>query len=97
MASLDETIRNILNEHRIWAETIGASGMQVNLSGIDFSEVTMPGINLVAADLSPIPISGMPGRDIAKQMRHAKLQRCSLQQANLKNACLTGVGLSCTG
>ena len=66
MASLDEMIRNILNEYRIWVETIGASGKQANLSSVDFPEVTKPRINLMAANLSPMPINGMPGRDIAK-------------------------------
>lgn len=68
-----------------------------DLSGVDLSDVQLPGINLKSADLSRINLSGA---NLAKSnlkstdLSHANLQSVQLQSADLSNSNLSGANLS---
>jgi len=79
---------HVLEQHRLWAETGGAEGEQVdlqdaNLTNADLQDANLPYANLQGANLSGANLQG------------ADLTDADLPYANLQGADLTGAYLWC--
>jgi len=82
-----EELKEILENHKVWVETGGKSGVKANLSGVDLSKE-----NLYSADLHKVNLS--KANLYSADLHKANLYSAYLSKANLSRANLSGVDLS---
>lgn len=84
-------LAEILDQHRIWAESGGESGVKADLCGINLAKADLTGVNLQGASLIRMNLSGA---DLSMaNLRGASLVRSNLQNANLLGTELRGANL----
>src|SRR6266852_6190540 len=74
-------LAEILDQHKIWVESGGESGIKADLCGVNLAKADLTGVNLQGADLS------------MANLRGASLVRSNLQNANLLGTELRGANL----
>src|SRR5260370_384490 len=84
MSLLD--LAEVLDQHKIWAESGGGSGGKADLSGVDVAKVDLTGVNLQGAQLNK---ANLRGADLSL----ANLRGASLVQAELRDTNLVGTEL----
>jgi uncharacterized protein YjbI with pentapeptide repeats len=92
-ASKDETVgislidlAEILDQHKIWAESGGESGTKADLSNVNLAHADLTGVNLQGAVLNKTRLQGA-------DLSLANLRGASLVQADLRDANLLGTEL----
>ena len=76
-------LKNILDQHQLWIESVGKLGNRANLTGADLIRANLEGANLTDANLTDANLTD------------AKLTRANLTRANLTRANLTRANLTC--
>jgi len=79
-------LAEILDQHKIWAESGGETGVKADLSGVNLANADLTGVNLQGAELAKTNLSGA-------DLSMANLRGASLVQADLRNANLLGAEL----
>jgi uncharacterized protein YjbI with pentapeptide repeats len=79
-------LAEILDQHKIWAESGGENGAKADLSGVNLSHADLTGVNLQGATLKRTNLSGA-------DLSMANLRGANLMQADLCNANLLGTEL----
>lgn len=82
-----DELRKILDEHKVYLESLGESGSRANFSGAYLRDANFSGANLRNADLSWANL-------IEANLRMANLSGANLRGANLRDANLRGADLS---
>ncbi|MEQ4671682.1 pentapeptide repeat-containing protein [Providencia manganoxydans] len=82
-----DELRKILDEHKVYLESLGESGSRANFSGTYLRDANFSGANLRDADLSWANL-------IKANLIKANLRGANLRGANLRNADLRGADLS---
>lgn len=81
----------VLDQHRIWAESSGADGVQGDFSGADLSEADLTGANLQGAQMQK---TNLRGADLSMaNFRGANLVEADLRETNLLGAEFSGANL----
>src|SRR5271170_7875399 len=84
-------LAEILDQHKIWVETGGESGVKAELSGVNLSHSDLTGVNLEGAFLQR---ANLIGADLSMaNLRGASLVQADLRQANLLGTELRGANL----
>jgi len=84
-------LAEILDQHKIWAESGGESGVKADLCGINLAKADLTGVNLQGAHLIRMNLAGA---DLSMaNLRGASLVRSNLQNANLLGTELRGANL----
>src|SRR5713101_5487002 len=84
-------LAEILDQHKIWVESGGESGVKADLCGVNLAKADLTGVNLQGAHLHR---SNLAGADLSMaNLRGASLVRTNLQNANLLGAELRGANL----
>jgi uncharacterized protein YjbI with pentapeptide repeats len=84
-------LAEILDQHKIWVESGGESGIKADLCGVDLEKADLTGVNLQGADLHRMNLSGA---DLSMaNLRGASLVRSNLQNVNLLGTELRGANL----
>lgn len=93
--SLAYSIKEIIANHRIWVNTMGAEGIRADLEGLDLSHVMLNGVQFQAASLKRALLVGASFNNAVFTM--ADLSACNAREAQfLKSDCRgTGFSLSC--
>ncbi|MGB8475080.1 MAG: pentapeptide repeat-containing protein [Candidatus Acidiferrum sp.] len=79
-------LAEILDQHKIWVETGGESGVKADLCAVNLSRADLTGVNLEGAFLQRANLSGA-------DLSMANLRGASLVQADLREANLLGTEL----
>src|SRR2546422_2112724 len=84
-------LAEILDQHKIWVESGGESGIKADLCGVNLAKAHLTGVNLQGAHLHR---SNLVGADLSMaNLRGASLVRTNLQNANLLGTELRGANL----
>src|SRR5438128_6747769 len=84
-------LAEILDQHKIWAESGGESGAKADLCGVNLAKADLTGVNLQGAHLHRM---NLVGADLSMaNLRGASLVRSNLQNANLLGTELRGANL----
>jgi uncharacterized protein YjbI with pentapeptide repeats len=84
-------LAEILDQHKIWVESGGESGIKADLCGINLEKADLTGVNLQGAHLHRMNLAGA---DLSMaNLRGASLVRSNLQNANLLGTELRGSNL----
>jgi uncharacterized protein YjbI with pentapeptide repeats len=84
-------LAEILDQHKIWVESGGESGVKADLCGINLAKADLTGVNLQGAHLIRMNLAGA---DLSMaNLRGASLVRSNLQNANLLGTELRGANL----
>jgi uncharacterized protein YjbI with pentapeptide repeats len=84
-------LAEILDQHKIWVESGGESGVKADLCGINLAKADLTGVNLQGASLIRMNLAGA---DLSMaNLRGASLVRSNLQNANLLGTELRGANL----
>ena len=84
-------LAEILDQHKIWAESGGESGVKADLCGVNLAKADLTGVNLQGAHLHRMNLAGA---DLSMaNLRGASLVRSNLQNANLLGTELRGANL----
>src|SRR5712692_10650919 len=74
-------LAEILDQHKIWVESGGESGLKADLCGVNLAKADLTGVNLQGAHLHRMNLAGA---DLSMaNLRGASLVRSNLQNANL--------------
>src|SRR3989454_3624194 len=84
-------LAEILDQHKIWVESGGESGIKADLCGVNLAKADLTGVNLQGAHLHR---TNLAGADLSMaNLRGASLVRSNLQNANLLGTELRGANL----
>jgi uncharacterized protein YjbI with pentapeptide repeats len=84
-------LAEILDQHKIWVETGGESGVKADLCGVNLAKADLTGVNLQGAVLHRMNLAGA---DLSMaNLRGASLVRSNLESANLLGTELRGANL----
>src|SRR5438270_10897503 len=84
-------LAEILDQHKIWVESGGESGVKADLCGVNLTKADLTGVNLQGAHLHRMNLAGA---DLSMaNLRGASLVRSNLQNANLLGTELRGANL----
>jgi len=84
-------LAEILDQHKIWVESGGESGLKADLCGVNLAKADLTGVNLQGAHLHR---SNLAGADLSMaNLRGASLVRSNLQNSNLLGTELRGANL----
>jgi uncharacterized protein YjbI with pentapeptide repeats len=84
-------LAEILDQHKIWVESGGESGVKADLCGMNLAKADLTGVNLQGAHLHRMNLAGA---DLSMaNLRGASLVRSNLQNANLLGTELRGANL----
>ena len=84
-------LAEILDQHKIWVESGGESGIKADLCGVNLAKADLTGVNLQGAHLHRMNLAGA---DLSMaNLRGASLVRSNLQNANLLGTELRGANL----
>jgi len=84
-------LAEILDQHKIWVESGGESGIKADLCGVNLAKADLTGVNLQGAHLHR---TNLVGADLSMaNLRGASLVRSNLQNANLLGTELRGANL----
>jgi uncharacterized protein YjbI with pentapeptide repeats len=84
-------LAEILDQHKIWVESGGESGVKADLCGVTLAKADLTGVNLQGAHLHRM---NLEGADLSMaNLRGASLVRSNLQNANLLGTELRGANL----
>jgi len=84
-------LAEILDQHKIWVESGGESGIKADLCGVNLAKADLTGVNLQGAHLHR---TSLVGADLSMaNLRGASLVRSNLQNANLLGTELRGANL----
>jgi len=84
-------LAEILDQHKIWAESGGESGAKADLCGVNLAKADLTGVNLQGAHLHRM---NLVGADLSMaNLRGASLVRSNMQNANLLGTELRGANL----
>src|SRR6266852_4212651 len=84
-------LAEILDQHKIWVESGGESGIKADLCGVNLAKADLTGVNLQGAHLHRM---NLEGADLSMaNLRGASLVRSNLQNANLLGTELRGANL----
>ena len=84
-------LAEILDQHKIWVESGGETGVKADLCGINLAKADLTGVNLQGAHLIRM---NLEGADLSMaNLRGASLVRSNLQNANLLGTELRGANL----
>jgi uncharacterized protein YjbI with pentapeptide repeats len=84
-------LAEILDQHKIWVESGGESGVKADLCGVNLEKADLTGVNLQGAHLHRMNLAGA---DLSMaNLRGASLVRSNLQNANLLGTELRGANL----
>jgi uncharacterized protein YjbI with pentapeptide repeats len=84
-------LAEILDQHKMWVESGGESGVKADLCGINLAKADLTGVNLQGAILHRM---NLVGADLSMaNLRGASLVRSNLQNANLLGTELRGANL----
>jgi uncharacterized protein YjbI with pentapeptide repeats len=84
-------LAEILDQHKIWVESGGESGVKADLCGVNLAKADLTGVNLQGAHLHRM---NLVGADLSMaNLRGASLVRSNLQNANLLGTELRGANL----
>src|SRR5881296_919705 len=84
-------LAEILDQHKIWAESGGESGAKADLCGVNLAKADLTGVNLQGAHLHR---TNLVGADLSMaNLRGASLVRSNLQNSNLLGTELRGANL----
>jgi uncharacterized protein YjbI with pentapeptide repeats len=84
-------LAEILDQHKIWVESGGESGVKADLCGMNLAKADLTGVNLQGASLIRMNLAGA---DLSMaNLRGASLVRSNLQNANLLGTELRGANL----
>src|SRR5437667_7591166 len=84
-------LAEILDQHKIWAESGGESGAKADLTGVNLAKADLTGVNLQGAHLHRMNLAGA---DLSMaNLRGASLVRSNLQNSNLLGTELRGANL----
>src|SRR5437868_6341479 len=84
-------LAEILDQHKIWAESGGESGVKADLTGVNLAKADLTGVNLQGAHLHRMNLAGA---DLSMaNLRGASLVRSNLQNSNLLGTELRGANL----
>jgi hypothetical protein len=87
----------ILEDHKVYLSSYGASGVEANLQNVDLSGLDLSYANLRSADLSSANLSSANLRSAnlsSANLRYANLSSADLSSANLSSANLRSANLS---
>src|SRR5437879_12983390 len=74
-------LAEILDQHKIWVESGGETGVKADLCGVNLAKADLTGVNLQGAHLHR---TNLAGADLSMaNLRGASLVRTNLQSANL--------------
>jgi uncharacterized protein YjbI with pentapeptide repeats len=85
-ATRDWSFEERLASHREWVVSQGATGVKIELAGVDLEGTELIGVNLRLADLHDANLK-------AADLLLADLRDASLVRANLQDSCLVGANL----
>ena len=98
IAELDEPLPTLIDQHRIWVESAGQSGRQLDLSDYDLRELdSLKGERLTAIKARRAKFFGMNLYKIQLQSAHleeADFRRCDLEEADFRGSSLVKAKLS---
>ncbi|MGB7435979.1 MAG: pentapeptide repeat-containing protein [Candidatus Acidiferrum sp.] len=81
----------VLDQHRMWAESNGAEGAKGHLSGANLANLDLTGANLQGAELQKV---NLRGADLSMaNLRNATLVEADLREANLLGTEFSGANL----
>ena len=84
-------LAEILDQHKMWVESGGESGVKADLCGVNLTKADLTGVNLQGAHLHRMNLAGA---DLSMaNLRGASLVRSNLQNANLLGTELRGANL----
>jgi len=84
-------LAEILDQHKIWVESGGETGVKADLCGVNLAKADLTGVNLQGAHLHR---TNLAGADLSMaNLRGASLVRSNLQNANLLGTELRGANL----
>src|SRR3989440_1562328 len=84
-------LAEILDQHKMWVESGGESGVKADLCGVNLAKADLTGVNLQGAHLHRMNLAGA---DLSMaNLRGASLVRSNLQNANLLGTELRGANL----
>src|SRR2546425_10272636 len=84
-------LAEILDQHKIWVESGGESGVKADLCGVNLAKADLTGVNLQGAHLHRMNLAGA---DLSMaNLRGASLVRSNMQNANLLGTELRGANL----
>src|SRR5438309_4957221 len=84
-------LAEILDQHKIWAESGGELGAKADLTGVNLAKADLTGVNLQGAHLHRMNLAGA---DLSMAtLRGASLVRSNLQNSNLLGTELRGANL----
>src|SRR6266581_1928104 len=84
-------LAEILDQHKIWVESGGESGVKADLCGVNLAKADLTGVNLQGAHLHR---TNLAGADLSMaNLRGVSLVRSNLQNANLLGTELRGANL----
>ena len=84
-------LAEILDQHKMWAESGGETGVKADLCGVNLAKADLTGVNLQGAHLHRMNLAGA---DLSMaNLRGASLVRSNLQNANLLGTELRGANL----
>ncbi len=84
-------LAEILDQHKIWVESGGESGVKADLCGVNLAKADLTGVNLQGAHLHRMNLAGA---DLSMaNLRGASLVRSNLQNVNLLGTELRGANL----
>jgi uncharacterized protein YjbI with pentapeptide repeats len=84
-------LAEILDQHKMWVESGGETGVKADLCGINLAKADLTGVNLQGAHLHRMNLAGA---DLSMaNLRGASLVRSNLQNANLLGTELRGANL----
>ena len=95
-------LKNILDQHKLWSESLGQEGICVNLEGANLYNASLTGANLEDASLTGASLCGanlananLTGANLCgANLANANLEGASLYDADLTGADLTGANLT---
>lgn len=79
-------LAEILDQHKMWVESGGETGVKADLSGVNLANSDLTGVNLQGASLDKANLSGA-------DLSMANLRGASLVQTDLRNTTLLGTEL----
>src|SRR3981081_324281 len=84
-------LAEVLDQHKIWVESGGESGVKADLCGVNLAKADLTGVNLQGAHLHR---TNLAGADLSMaNLRGVSLVRSNLQNANLLGTELRGANL----
>ncbi|MGB2590977.1 MAG: pentapeptide repeat-containing protein, partial [Candidatus Acidiferrum sp.] len=84
-------LAEILDQHKIWVESGGESGVKADLCGVNLSHADLTGVNLEGAFIQR---ANLTGADLSMaNLRGASLVQSELRDANLLGTELRGANL----